>query len=120
MSLASRAQAKEEGHVHRASQRVKSHVLPAAGMSDAVTMSLTDPLLEPEHLKILKAKLEAMSSDEWLELLRGEGWESAARHTIDKAEFLRNLEETDPEELGRIRDLMVREGKMEPLPAITS
>jgi hypothetical protein len=118
MSLASRAQAKEEGHVHRASQRVKSHVLPAAGLEDAVTMSLTDPLREPEHLKILKAKLEAMSGDEWLDLLRCEGWESAARHTIDKAEFLKNLEETDPEELGRIRDLMVREGKMDPLPAI--
>ncbi|KIW03641.1 hypothetical protein, variant [Verruconis gallopava] len=115
ISLASRAQAKEEGHVHRASQRVKSHILPAAGLEDAVTMSLTDPLREPEHLKILKAKLEAMSSDEWLELLRGQGWEYAAKSTIDKAEFLKNLEQTDPGELARIRDLLVKEGKMEPL-----
>jgi hypothetical protein len=118
MSLVTRAQAKEEGHVHRASQQIKSHVLPAAGLHDAVTMSLTDPLLEPEHLRILKAKLEAMSSEEWLELLRCEGWESAARQVTDKAELLRNLEETDPEELGRIRDVMVREGMMEPLPVI--
>jgi hypothetical protein len=115
ISLVSRAQAKEEGHVHRASQRVKSHILPAAGLSDAVTMSLTDPLREPEHLKILKAKLEAMSAEEWLDLLHDEGWEEAARVTIDKAEFLRNLEQTDPAELGRIRDMLVREGKMDPL-----
>jgi hypothetical protein len=116
ISLASRAQAKEEGHVHRASQRLKREILPAAGLSDAVTLGLTDPVREPEHLKIVKARLEAMSSDEWLELVRGEGWEQAAKHTIDKAEFLRDLEQTDPAELRRIRDLMIKEGKMEPLP----
>jgi len=94
---------------------VKREVLPKAGFSADSGFSFIDPEKEPEHLKILKAKLEAMPADEFLETVRGQGWEKAAKATIDKAEFLRGLEERDPMELRKIREVLVREGKLEEL-----
>jgi hypothetical protein len=66
---------------------------------------------EPEHLKTLRAKLESLSGDEWKAHIQQEGWDEAIKMVRENAEFLRKLQEVDPAEFAKVRDLFMQQVK---------
>jgi hypothetical protein len=106
VSLAARALSIEEGHVHRMGQKVKREVL--SPQNGAVGVD-GDPLLEPEHLQVLRAKLDALKAEELRDSVITEGWEKTAEHVVDKRNLLRGLERDNPEEFKRLKEKLAME-----------
>ncbi|KAF2432792.1 RNI-like protein [Tothia fuscella] len=107
VSLAARALSIEEGHVHRMGQKVKRDVLSTANGAVGVD---EDPELEPVHMKVLRAKLEALKGEELRDSVISEGWEKAADSVSEKASVLRQLQRDNPEELRRLHERFVSQG----------
>jgi len=124
ISLASRALSIEEGQVHRLGQQVRRDILhhrtPSAqsklsldeepgaakdgGKHDsAMATEVVGEDEEPQYLKTLREKLEALNTKEGLDTVQREGWEEALRRIGATAEELTRLETEHPESYAQWR-----------------
>lgn len=88
-SLAAKAQAHEEGRMHRFGQRFRREILPPKGSDDFYhRTSRADPVEEP-HLAELRSKMEAMGGSELREKVIRDGLEKTVREYSEEAERLR-------------------------------
>jgi hypothetical protein len=111
VSQAARALSIEEGHMHRMGQKVKRELLSPAGLEDEQGIVIEEAH-EPDHLKLLRAKLSTITADELRDSVITDGWESTAQNAIDKAAMLRKMEKEEPEKLREIREKLIEEGRM--------
>lgn len=97
VSLASRALAIEEGHLHRLGQRLRREVVDspsnATALEDETSWSKED---EVARLKALQEKMEGISGPELKSLVEHDGWDSALRKVGANMIDLRILQEQDP------------------------
>lgn len=85
-SLAARAQALEEGQMHRFGQKMRRDVLPPAGMDDHLhRTSIADPA-EPQHLQALRQRLEELDGEEIKESVLNIGLEATVKKWGEEAD----------------------------------
>lgn len=95
-SLAARAQALEEGQMHRFSQKMKRDVLPSADDADdgVHEPSRADPE-EPEHLQALRKRLEQMGGDEIRQSVLDIGLDATVRRWGEEADRIERTSTAD-------------------------
>lgn len=103
VSLAAKALSIEEGQVHRLDQKMKHDLWPSHGGASAGSGPSED---DPEHLKVLREKLEALDSNELRERLRIDGVEGVLKHLGEKAEYFRGMVRERPQELEELRRML--------------
>lgn len=106
ISLASRALALEEGHVHRFGQQVRRDILQNPAPSHPVLNpdANDDEIIEPPYITALREKLATLSGDEIREFVVHQGWEKTVKMLSDNAEELSRLEKEHPEEFRTFRE----------------
>ncbi|KAF2173194.1 hypothetical protein M409DRAFT_62774 [Zasmidium cellare ATCC 36951] len=100
VSLASRALAIEEGHLHRLGQRMRRSIVDSpSALSAADDPSATAPWKadEERRLKALAQKVEAITGPELKDLVESNGWEVAMGKVGANMHDLRALQEADPQ-----------------------
>jgi hypothetical protein len=97
VSLASRALAIEEGHLHRLGQRLRRSVVdsPVAAV-DADDDSSAWKAQEEARLKSVKDKIESITGPELKNLVENDGWDVVLNKIGANMEDLRILQEQDP------------------------
>lgn len=110
VSLAARALSIEEGQAHKLGHQLKRTVFNSQSEPylHGTSGSTEEVDAEPEHLKMLRAKLESLSGDEWKACVEQEGWDGTIKMVHEKAEYLRKLQEEDPAEFAKVRDLIMQ------------
>jgi hypothetical protein len=108
--LAARALSIEEGQAHKLGNQLRRTLLKPQSEDylHGTSGSTEEVDAEPEHLKTLRAKLESLSGDEWKACVERTGWDGAIKMVHEKAEYLRKLQEEDPAEFAKVRDLIMQ------------
>ncbi|KAI9792728.1 MAG: hypothetical protein M1816_001827 [Peltula sp. TS41687] len=102
VSLASRALSNEEGRMHRFGQQVRRDILRPQTLDHAHgTTGLEPP--EPEHLQMLRQRIEALGGMELKERVMREGPEAVLRDLTANAEHWHRLASADPESFEAFR-----------------
>jgi len=107
-SLHARALGNEEASFLRLGQRFRRELMPPRGTQDYLHGTSTHDPPEAEHLAALRARLEELGGDVLRERVLLLGLEGALREWADGADGLRRLEQTDPHEFRRFREMQVR------------
>jgi hypothetical protein len=112
VSLASRALSLEEGRLHRLGHRVRTELLnasrPSSPHSDQANLSGTlDEHELPEHLKVLRLKLQSYSGEEIRHMTESVGWEKAFDTIVENAEELKDMMRENPEEFAKFRETQI-------------
>jgi hypothetical protein len=112
VSLASRAQMMEEGHLHRLGQHMRREILDSPSGAEAPATPWALKEAEDARIKALGQRIEKISGSELKGLLSrgggaqggrggkedyGEGWEKILKEAGANYEDLRRLQEQDPE-----------------------
>lgn len=98
VSLASRALAIEEGHLHRLGQRIRREVVDSPSLAIAPENdSAPWKADEAKRLATLKEQIEAISGQELKRLVERGGWDAALVKVGANMEDLRALQEQDPQ-----------------------
>lgn len=89
VSTAARAQATEEGYMHRLGQQIRRDILPPAGMDDHLhSTSIADPA-EASHLAALRTQFENLESNEIRDKVVKQGLEATVREFSENAATLK-------------------------------
>lgn len=88
-SLAARAQALEEGQMHKFGQKMRRDVLPPRGTDDHLHKTSSRDAAEPEHLQALRQRLEQMGGDEIRESVLDVGLEATVKKWGEYGEEMR-------------------------------
>ena len=88
-SLAAKAQALEEGQMHRFGQRFRRDILPPHGTDDHLHKTSSHDPAEPDHLRELRRRLEEVDSDELRSSVLAIGLEETMKKWGDDAEKMR-------------------------------
>lgn len=98
VSLASRALAIEEGHLHRLGQRMRRSIVDSPSSALAPEDESTPWKVEEERrLKALAQKVEAITGPELKDLVEHNGWDAALVKFGANMNDLRALQEADPQ-----------------------
>jgi len=110
VSLAARALSIEEGQALKLDQQLKRTLLKPQSQDYlyGTSGSAEEADAEPEHVKALRAKLEALSGEEWKAFVERQGVEGAMKTMFEKAEYLRKLQEEDPGQFAKVRDMIMQ------------
>ena len=96
-SLAARAQAQEEGEMHRFGQKFRREILRPSGTLDYAHGTTTEDEPEPAHKAKLRAKIEEFSGEHWREQILAKGVDQIMAELGTSMEELRSLEVEDLE-----------------------
>lgn len=107
VSLASRAQTLEEGHVHRLGQSVRREILRPQTEDHLHGTTGREADNEPTHLQMLREQLFRLSGGELRDMVVKDGWEETVRKIGANAEELRELEKERPEEFEQWRETQI-------------
>ncbi|EKG20810.1 hypothetical protein MPH_01894 [Macrophomina phaseolina MS6] len=107
VSLASRAQTLEEGHVHRLGQSVRREILRPQIEDHLHGTTGREADTEPTHLQMLREQLFKLSGGELRDMVVRDGWEETVRKIGANAEELRELEKERPEEFEQWRETQI-------------
>ena len=102
-SLAAKAQAEEEGRMHRFGQNFRRDILPPSGTLDYAHGTTESDPAEAAHLQVLRSKLERYKGEELREKIVNEGADSVLQEIGANVEELRHLEKEDPVAFDRYR-----------------
>ncbi|KAF2757729.1 RNI-like protein [Pseudovirgaria hyperparasitica] len=102
VSFASRALGKEEGHIHRLSQKVRRDILKNSSPSQPLPGEAGG--YEPAHISALRAKFAQIPGDELLRGIQKEGWDATFKRMGENAEELRRLQEENPEDFQAFKE----------------
>ncbi|KAK4507236.1 hypothetical protein PRZ48_000971 [Zasmidium cellare] len=98
VSLASRALAIEEGHLHRLGQRMRRSIVDSPSTLEPDDSTLAPWKADEERrLKALATKVEAITGPELKDLVESNGWEVAMGKIGANMNDLRALQEADPQ-----------------------
>lgn len=103
-SLAARAQAQEEGHMHRFGQHMRREVLKPTGINDMLHGTSVDDAPEAAHLAALRQKLEGYTGDYIRDQVRQKGADDLINELGINLQELRVLEREDPEAFAMMKD----------------
>lgn len=104
VSLASRALALEEGHIHRLGQHLRRDVLNSPVPSTPPGTQETDD----ERIRELGERLEAISGVELKEMVARQGWDEALKKVGMGYDDLRRLQEQDPVAWQQFRESQIK------------
>jgi len=107
-SLHARALGNEEASFLRLGQRFRRELMPPKGTQDYLHGTSTQDPPEAEHLAALRVRLEELGGDVLRERVLLLGLEGALKEWAESADGLRRLEQEDPVEFRRFRDMQVR------------
>ncbi|PVI04741.1 RNI-like protein, partial [Periconia macrospinosa] len=112
VNLASRAQALEEGRVHRVGHRLRTELFkptrPSSSQSGQANLSGSmDNHDLPEHMVALRQYFYKYSGEELREMSKGAGWDSVFDQIAENAKELKALEHENPEEFARFRETQI-------------
>ncbi|CAI6332413.1 unnamed protein product [Periconia digitata] len=112
VNLASRAQALEEGRVHRVGHRLRTELFnpsrPSSSHSQQANLSGSmDNHDLPEHMIALRQNLYRYSGEEIKAMSNGAGWDSVFDQIAENAKELKALEHDHPEEFARFRETQI-------------
>ncbi|KAI9861815.1 MAG: hypothetical protein M1824_001926 [Vezdaea acicularis] len=102
VSLASRALSIEEGRMHRFGQTMRREILRPQTLDHA--HGTTGEETDPEHVALLREKLESLSGPEVKSKINTLGVETTLREMEKSMEELRRLEREDPEQFKASRE----------------
>lgn len=98
VSLASRALALEEGHLHRLGQRMRREVVESPSNTAAVAGDPTPwKAEEAARMESLQERIEGISGPDLKALVERGGWDAALQELGASANDLRMLQEVDPQ-----------------------
>lgn len=116
VNLASRAQAIEEGRVHRVGHRLRTELFNASRPSSSSDSDLQQhPNLSgtmdehnlPQHMLALRQHFYRYSGEELTEMSKGAGWEGVFDRIAENAKELKALEHENPEEFAKFRETQI-------------
>ncbi|KAK4634668.1 MAP-ous protein 1 [Fulvia fulva] len=98
VSLASRALAMEEGHLHRLGQRIRRNVVdsPASAVAPEDD-SIPWKAGELQRLRAVKEKLDSISGPELKSVVENRSWDAALQEVGANLQDLRAMQEQDPQ-----------------------
>jgi hypothetical protein len=102
VSLASRALSNEEGRMHRLGHIVRRDILRPQTPDNHHGTTGDEP--EPEHLRVLRCKLENLEGDEIKDTVNKIGVDEMLRCIGDNAEELRIMLASDPEGFAKFKE----------------
>lgn len=101
VTMASRALELEEGEMHRFGQGLYRDLFRPQRLDHA--HGTTGAEIEPEHVQVLRAKLEALKGEDIREQVAKEGgWEAVAKDIVGQADDLKQMMKKNPDEFERL------------------